>query len=65
MLLEHLEKPLREDVTYLSPTSQNEMIDIVGKNIIQATLLDGVKKAGMLSISLNEVTYSNDEILNI
>ena len=41
------------------------MIDIVGKNITQATLLDGVKKAGMLSISLNEVTNSNDEILSI
>ena len=41
------------------------MIDIIGENIIKATLLDGVKKAGMHSISVNEVTSSYDEILLI
>ena len=41
------------------------MIDIIGKNIIQATLVDGVKKAGMHSISADEVISSNDEILTI
>ena len=65
VLQEHLEEPFRKDTTYLCPTSQNEVIDIIGKNIIQATLLDGVKKAGMHSISVNEVTSSNDEILSI
>ena len=38
VLQEHLGKPFRKDVTYLSPTFQNEMIGIIGKNIIQATL---------------------------
>ena len=60
MLQEHLEEPLQKDVTYLSPTSQNKMIDIIGKNIIQATLLDEVKKPGMHSISADTVTSSND-----
>ena len=41
------------------------MIDITGKNIIQAALLDGVKKAGIHLISANEVTFSNDDILSI
>ena len=41
------------------------MIDIIGKNIIQETLLDGVKKAGMHSVSADEVTSSSDEILSI
>ena len=41
------------------------MIDIIGKNIIQVTLLDGVKKAGMHSISSDELTSSSDEILSI
>ena len=41
------------------------MIDIIGKNIIQARLVDGVEKAGMHSISADEVTSSNDEILSI
>ena len=59
MLQEHLEEPFGRDVTYLSPTNQNEMIDIIGMNI-QEALLDGVKKAGMHS-----VTSSNDKILSI
>ena len=41
------------------------MIDIIEKNIIQATLLDGVKKAGMHSSSVDQVTYSTDEIFSI
>ena len=65
MLQEHLEEPFRKDVTYLSPTSQNEIIDIIGKKIIQEALLDGVKKPGMHSISADEVTFSNDESLLI
>ena len=65
VLQEHLEEPFRKDVRYLSPTIPNEMIDIIGKNIIQATLVDGVEKAGMHSISADEVTSSNDEILSI
>ena len=65
VLQEHLEEPFRKDVTYLSPTNQNEMIEIIGKNIIQETLLVRVKKAGMHSVSADEVTSSNDEILSI
>ena len=65
VLQEHLEEPFRKDVRYLSPTIPNEMIDIIGKNIIQARLVDGVEKAGMHSISADEVTSSNDEILSI
>ena len=65
VLQEHLEEPFRKDVRYLSPTIPNEMIDIIGKNIIQATLVDGVEKGGMHSISADEVTSSNDEILSI
>lgn len=65
VLQELLEEPFQKDVTYLSRTSPNEMIDIIGNNIIQATLLEGVKRAGMQSISADEVTFSNDEILSI
>ena len=65
VLQEHLEEQFRKDVTYLSPISQNEMIGIIGKNILQVALLDRVKKAGMNSISADEVTCSNDEILSI
>ena len=35
---EHIEKPIRKDVTYLSPRSQNELIDL-----IQCKLLEEIK----------------------
>ena len=41
------------------------MTDIIRKNIIQATLVDGIKKAVMHSISADKVTSSNDKILLI
>ena len=61
----HLEDPLRKDVTYLSPKSQNELIDIIGIRIIQKKLVDEIIEARMHSISADEVTASNDEILSI
>ena len=60
-----MEDPLRKDVTYLSPKSQNELIDIIGIRIIQKKLVDEIIEAGMHSISADEVTASNDEILSI
>ena len=61
----HLREPLRKDVTYLSPKSQNELINVIGKKVIQAKLIEEIKTAGMHSISADEVTSSNDEILSI
>ena len=61
----HLENPLRKDVTYLSPKSQNELIDIIGIQIIQKKLINEIIEAGMHSISADEVTSSNDEMLSI
>ena len=34
LLKKHLKDPLRKDVTYLSPKSQNELSDIIGIRII-------------------------------
>ena len=33
-LKEHLEAPKSKSVTHLNPTSQNKMIEVIGKNII-------------------------------
>ena len=65
LLKKHLEDLLRKDVAYLSPKSQNELIDIIGIRIIQKKLVDEIIKPGMHSISADEVTASNDEILSI
>ena len=60
-----MENPLCKDVTYLSPKSQNELIDIIGIQIIQKKLINEIIEAGMHSISADEVTSSNDEMLSI
>ena len=65
LLKSHLEEPLRKDVKYLGPKSQNELIDIIGKRLIQKKLIDEIIEAGMHSVSADEVTASNDEILSI
>ena len=65
LLKKHLEDPLLKDVTYLSSKSQNELIDIIGIRIIPKKLVDEIIEAGMHSISADEVTASNDEILSI
>ena len=59
-LKEHLEAPQSKSVTYLSPTSQIEMI--IGKKII---LIDVVEEIKNHSVSADEVTSSNDEILSL
>ena len=64
-LKEHLEAPQSKSVTYLSPTSQNEMIEVIGKKIILRDIVEEIKKSGFHSVSADEVTSSNDEILSI
>ena len=59
-LKEYLEAPQSKSVTYLSPTNQNDMTEVIGKKII---LRDIVKKSGFRSISADEVSSTSDEIL--
>ena len=63
ILKKHIEKPVRKDVTYLSPKSQNELIDLIGRNFIQYKLLEEIKKSKIDAISADKVTSSNDEIM--
>ena len=53
------------ETQYLSAQSQNEMIDVIGKKIIQAEIINEIKAAGFHAISADEVTCSNDEILSV
>ena len=46
LLKKYLEDPLHKDVTYLSPKSQNELIDIIGIRIIHKKLVDEIIEAG-------------------
>jgi Domain of unknown function (DUF4371) len=48
------------NATYLSPTVQNEMIDIIGKSILE-TVVSKVKKAGILSVLMDETTDASHQ----
>ena len=65
LLKNHLEDPLRKDVKHLGPKSQHEFIEIIGKRLIQRRLIDEINETIIPSISADEVTTSNDEILSI
>ena len=45
-LKEHLEAPQSKSVTYLSPNSQNEMIEVIGKKIVLRNIVEEIKKSG-------------------
>ena len=48
----------------MSPTSQNELIEIIGKGIIQKKFIEEIKDAQRHSVLADEVTSSNDEVLS-
>ena len=45
ILKAHLEKPRLRNATYLSPHTQNEIIDIIGKGFIQKRIVNEIKEA--------------------
>ena len=58
----YLEHSLLKDVKYLEPKSQNELIKKLIQRII---IIEETIEAGVHSISADEVTTCNDEILSI
>ena len=61
----HLTKPLMKNCTYIRQRSQNEMIEVIGKQIIQKDIINEIRSSGMHSILCDEVSSSNDEILSL
>lgn len=65
VLKNHLEKPRQRNATYLSPHIQNELIDIIGKNIIQSDIVKEIQRAACYSIMIDEVTSHNREMMPV
>ena len=61
----YLKDSLRKDVKYLGLKSQNELSNIIGKELIQIKITEEKIEAGVFSISADEATACNDEILSI
>ena len=49
----------------MTPTSQNETIEVIGKKVILRDIVEKMEKSGFHSISADEVNSSNDEILSL
>ena len=63
VLKAHLETPRLRNTTYISPHTQNEIIDIIGKRMIQKSIVDEVIQARFYSIMVDEVTSHNQELM--
>ena len=62
-LKSHLETPAMRSATYMSPQTQNEMIEVIGQQIILKGILDELNAAPFYSILADEVTSHNMEHL--
>ncbi len=56
VLKSHLENPRLKNATYISPQSQNDMIDVIGKLMIQRKILEEIKLTTFYFILADEVT---------
>ena len=63
ILCNHLQKPRARNATYLSPRSQNEIISVIGYDVIRTRIISEVKKARFYSIMADEVSSHNAEHL--
>ena len=61
LLKQHLESPVQRNATYLTPKSQNEIIDIIGKHQIPTAIIQEIKEAKFFVILADEVTSHNQE----
>lgn len=65
VLRTHLEAPAMRCATYISPRTQNELIEVMGKHMILQGILHDLNAAPYYSILADEVTSHNAEHLAI
>lgn len=62
----HLEKhEKKSNATYLSPQSQNELIDVIGKECIRANIVEDIQKARFFSILCDESSSTRTEYMSL
>lgn len=65
VLHDHLYQPRAKNVTHLSPKSQNNIISVIGYDVVHANLVDEIRKAGFFSVMADEVSNHNVEHMPI
>ena len=65
VLRDYLASPRLLNVTYMSPRTQNELIEVIGKHIILRDVITEIKAAKCYSVLADEVASHNTEGLAI
>ncbi len=65
ILYNHLYSPKLRNATYLSPTTQNDIINIIGYDMLRAGIVEKVKVAKKSSVLADKVSSHNIEHLAI
>ena len=65
VLRTHLQKPKVKNATYLSPSSQNDIIEVIGFDYIRANIIADIKQAPYFSVIPDEVSSHNSEYLSL
>ena len=60
-LMKHLTSRAMRNAAYLSPDIQNELIHVIGKEIIQSEIVEEIKNAKFFSIMADKATTHNKE----
>ena len=58
---DHLYQPRARNVTYLSPRSQNDIISVIGYDVVRANIVEEIRKARYFSVLADEVSCHNVE----
>ena len=64
-LHDHLNKPEAKNATYLSPRSQNEIISVIGYDVIRANIISEVKEAMFLLMKSAATMLFVDKSFNV
>jgi hypothetical protein len=64
-LAKHLATPAMKNATYISPKTQNELINIIGREMIQKKIVDEIKEANFFTILADEVESHHKEVCSL
>ena len=65
ILKSQLNSPAMKNATYMSPQTQNELLNVMGRHIVSQGIIEEIKQAKLYSIMADEVTSHNTEHLVI
>ena len=63
LLEAHLYTPRMRNAAYMFGETQNQLAEIIGKDIIQQSLVHEVREATFFTIMVDEVTFHKDEVM--